>query len=113
MTIPLIRSFKNVKDGCELRVSDLDDTNLDSEKGKRVHCVLVKPTDGGEMLIPKVFGDPDDDLGFQAGEVGEDLAQVLKISPFKLILYEHTVTCLWNSSYEVGPIRPNVHFLAF
>jgi len=113
LAVPFVGSFENVKDGGELRVSDLDDTNLYREEGKRVHSVLVEPTDCGQMLVSKALCDPHDDFGFQASQVGEDLAQVLKVGPFQLILNEDTVISLRNTGNDVSPIRANTHLLTF
>ena len=65
------------------------------------------------MFISEAFGDPDYNLGFQTGQIGEDLTQVLQVGEFKLILDKYTVVSLRNARYNVRPIRPDVNFLAF
>ncbi|SBO42644.1 protein of unknown function [Cyanobium sp. NIES-981] len=54
------------------------------------------------MWIGKLFGDPDDYLCFQACEVGQDLAKVIVIGYFKLVLYQYEAVVLGVPCQDVS-----------
>ncbi len=62
------------------------------------------------MLLVELLGDPDHDLGLQAGQVGEDLAQVLQVCIFQLVLDEHASAICRLVGNDVGAVGAHVDF---
>ena len=64
LAVPFVGAFENFEYRGELRVSNSHNAHLQGKEGERGHCMLVEPANGREVLIPKTFGDPNNDLGF-------------------------------------------------
>ena len=64
LAVPFVRTFKYFENRRQWRVFNLYDAYLNGKEGERGHCMLVEPANGREVLIPKTFGDPHNDLGF-------------------------------------------------
>ena len=83
---PLVGRLNHVEPRCHLGVSDAPDFDFDKEERTLVISVFIQPFNCFSVFIASSCNDPDDNFSILARSVRDDLAEVVVIGVFKLIL---------------------------
>ena len=70
-------------------VPDADRFELDKVEGDVTRCVFIEPIDGAAMFFSRLWRNPNGPVGVKVGEVGQDLAEVVVVGLFELVLDDH------------------------